>query len=97
MHTLRKRTTILCENGKSVEIKIPLVSALMRPALRPLKSLKTSSTVLGIGCGIPSIPSLFHKNLETKENTLIIKRFCGAIKRRLTELGFCSGARVSSS
>ena len=36
--------------------------ALIKPARRPLKSWKTSSTVLGIGCGIPSI---FFSKLST--------------------------------
>lgn len=38
----------------------------MRPALRPLKSLKTSSTVLGTGCGIPSIRSQFRGEQKKK-------------------------------
>jgi hypothetical protein len=40
---------------KAEKSKVPLVRALIKPARLPLKSWKTSSTVLGIGCGIPSI------------------------------------------
>lgn len=47
----------------------PIVRALIKPALLPLKSLKTSSTVLGGGFCIPSISlSIFSPNSNVSIN-----------------------------
>ena len=42
----------------------PVVRALIIPALRPLKSLKTSSTVRGLYCAPPPTPSIFSPSLS---------------------------------
>jgi hypothetical protein len=51
----KRKTTQTKKKKKAEKSKVPLVRALIKPARLPLKSWKTSSTVLGIGCGIPSI------------------------------------------
>lgn len=57
----------------------PLVRALIRPARLPLKSLKTSSTVLGTGCGAPSmqiLPSLELHHHPSPEPSYRISSLC---------------------
>jgi len=51
----KRKPTKTKKKKKAEKSKVPLVRALIKPARLPLKSWKTSSTVLGIGCGIPSI------------------------------------------
>lgn len=47
---------------KENEVKLsPVVRALIKPALRPLKSLNTSSTVRGLYGAPPSIAKKAHK------------------------------------
>jgi hypothetical protein len=47
------------------------VRALIKPERLPLKSLKTSSTVRGIGCGIASIHNLYLSTKLDNDNNAV--------------------------
>jgi len=67
----KKKEHIKQQNRKlSIErIEIPVVRALIMPARRPVKSLKTSSTVRGLYCAAP--PSIFTMDHSTQDFYLI--------------------------